>query len=289
MKENSRNIVTRELHIWCDESDKQGKYFSNFYGGVLVRGQDLNEVVEILDTVCYELNLTKEIKWQKVTSNYLEKYKSAMSAFFQLIAEDKVKLRIMFTSNALVPRELTEAHKSNEYFLLYYQFFKHAFGLKYSQESEDRTFIRAYFDQLPDTKRKRQDFKDFVHRLQHQAEYRQANIHIERDHIAEIDSKQHLLLQFMDVVLGAISFRLNDKHKEKPAGQRRRGKRTIAKEKLYKHILSEIRKIRPNFNIGMNTSVDGDITNRWHHPYRHWLFEGRNSVIDERFYKPKKL
>jgi hypothetical protein len=191
----------------------------------------------------------------------------------------------MFTSNANVPQELTEAHKSNEYFILYYQFFKHAFGLRHSMVAEEKTFIRAYFDQLPDTKRKKQAFKDYIHRLQNQPEYRVAQIHIERDHIAEVDSKEHLVLQFMDVVLGAMSFRLNDKHKEKPEGQFRRGKKTIAKEKLYKHILMEIRKIRPNFNPGITTGKDGERSNFWNHPYRHWLFIGKNVEVDESYFK----
>ena len=38
-----------------------------------------------------------------------------------------------------------------------------------------------------------------------------------------------------------MAFRLNDKHKIKPPGQRTRGKRTIAKERLYKHISQRIR------------------------------------------------
>ncbi|MEC5395322.1 hypothetical protein [Bergeyella sp. RCAD1439] len=79
-------------------------------------------------------------------------------------------------------------------------------------------------------------------------------------------------MQCLDIVLGSMSFRLNDMHKEKLQGQSRRGKRTIAKEKLYKHINSLIREIRPNFNIGISTGIDGDALNRFSHPYRHWLF-----------------
>lgn len=277
----------RILHIWCDESDKKGKYYSNFYGGVLVRGKDLNEVKNRLENVCAEQNLHKEIKWQKVTANYLHKYITVISEFFSLIFEDKIKLRIMFTSNAQIPKELSDAHKSNEYFILYYQFFKHAFGLKYSAESKGETYIRANFDQLPDTIRRRDIFKDYIQRLQNQEEYRISRIRIEKDHIAEVDSKDHMLLQFMDIVLGSISFRLNDKHKEKPEGKRIRGKKTIAKEKLYKHINAEIRKTRPNFNIGVSTGIDGDYRNRWNHPYRHWLFIGKNSELDESLTKRK--
>jgi hypothetical protein len=74
----------------------------------------------------------------------------------------------------------------------------------------------------------------------------------------------------MDIVLGSMAFRLNNKHKAKPVGQHRRGKRTVAKESLYRHISDRIRRIYPNFNIGESTGTQGDRANRWKHPYRHW-------------------
>jgi hypothetical protein len=67
-------------------------------------------------------------------------------------------------------------------------------------------------------------------------------------------------------------FRLNDKHKEIPRGEKRRGKRTIAKEQLYKTLLQEIRQMKPGFNIGMSTGTAGDLAARWHAPYLHWSF-----------------
>lgn len=69
-----------------------------------------------------------------------------------------------------------------------------------------------------------------------------------------------------------MQFRLNDKHLEKPAGKHRRGKRTVAKEAVYKHISARIRRIYPGFNIGISTGTGGELANRWNHPYRHWLF-----------------
>ena len=71
---------------------------------------------------------------------------------------------------------------------------------------------------------------------------------------------------------GAIQFRLNNLHKVKPAGKKRRGKRTIAKEELYKQINRRIREIHPNFNIGISTGIKDDKSNYWRHSYRHWLF-----------------
>jgi len=96
--------------------------------------------------------------------------------------------------------------------------------------------------------------------------------------ISEIKSHNHILLQSLDLILGAMQFRLNDKHKEKPQGSPTRGKRTIAKEKVYKHINKKIRDIYPNFNIGISTGTGGEIQNRWYHSYRHWSFKPENYI-----------
>ncbi len=147
----------------------------------------------------------------------------------------------MFTHKNFHPQNLESYHKEHEYFILYYQFLKHGFGLRYSNEAKTPITIRIFFDKLPDTKEKREKFKGFVCGISRWPEFRKTNIHILRDQIAEVDSHNHTILQCLDIVLGAMQFRLNNKHKEKLSGFKRRGNRTIAKEKLYKFINSRIR------------------------------------------------
>ena len=273
-----------EYYIWCDESVKKGKYYSNFYGGVLVQARDLKYVNSCLQNTCKELFLKDELKWVKVSTAYLEKYKILMDEFFRLLKSGKVKVRIMFTQNAEKPVGLTNEHLENEYFLLYYQFFKHAFGLTYSNPHLKPIYVRAYFDNLPDTLKKRQQFKEYIKGLQSQRSFQLAHIKFRKDDITEVDSKKHLVLQCLDVVLGSMAFRLNDMHKEKPEGQKRRGKKTIAKEKLYKHINKYIREIKPGFNIGISTGTNSE-SDKWEQPYRHWKFTAANVEIDEKKYK----
>lgn len=85
-----------EYLIYTDESTTKGEFYSNFFGGVLVRSSDYELVKRILDEKKIELNLFNEIKWTKVTENYLEKYKQMIDQFFALVAQDKIKVRIMF-------------------------------------------------------------------------------------------------------------------------------------------------------------------------------------------------
>jgi hypothetical protein len=111
--------------------------------------------------------------------------------------------------------------------------------------------LRLYFDRFPDTGEKVERFKGFIYGLQQNPKIRAAKIKIAREDITEVHSHDHVLLQCLDIVLGAMVFRLNDKHKEKLPGKSVRGKRTRAKETLYKTILQEIRQLHPNFNIGI--------------------------------------
>lgn len=271
--------LSQEYLIYCDESIDNGKYFSNFYGGVLVRSSDLGQVQKVLQDRKIELNLLKEAKWSKVTDQYLSKYLGLMETFFDLVEADKIKTRIMFTQNNIVAKSLRSEQLENEYFLLYYQFVKHAFGLQYSNPTNSPIQVRLYFDDLPDTREKVASFKAYIAGLNHFRQFEDANIKISLNQIAEVKSHDHAIMQCLDVVLGSMQFRLNDKHKEKPEGSRFRGKRTIAKEKLYKYISQRIRKIYPNFNIGVSTARS-DVRNSWLHPYRHWLFKPREHEID---------
>jgi hypothetical protein len=156
---------------------------------------------------------------------------------------------------------------------------KHAFGLQYSNSTNSPIQVRLYFDDLPDTREKVANFKVYIAGLNRFRQFEDANIKIPLDQIAEVNSHDHPVLQCLDVVLGSMQFRLNDKHKEKPEGSRVRGKRTIAKEKLYVYINQRIRKIYPNFNIGISTARS-DVRNTWLHPYRHWLFKPKEHEID---------
>lgn len=273
------------VRVYADESAKRGPFFANFYGGALVRSADLQPVQAQLRRAAADAGFGAEVKWQKVSSGYLDRYLRLMDVFFDLVAADRVKMRIMFTQTRYVPVGLSAAHIEEAYYILYYQFIKHAFGLRYSPPGEP-TGLRIYLDELPDSRDLADGFKARLSGLQRWSGFRTANLRVRHDQIAEVRSHDHIVLQCVDVVLGAMQFRLNNKHKLKPPGQRRRGARTIAKEKLYRHINRRIRDIYPNFNVGISTGTTA-VDDRWTHPYRHWLFIPRNHRVDPARKKPR--
>jgi hypothetical protein len=265
--------MPEEYIIYCDESESKGRKFSNFYGGALVDSDNWDSVVKSIAAKKHELNLFGEIKWSKITVNYYKKYITLMEHFFDLIAEDKVKIRIMFTQNANRRSKLTREHIDNQYAILYYYFIRHAFGLRYCPIQEGGTTIRVYPDTLPLSHEDCERFKDFVGRLNNRSEFRARNLYFDRENITEVISHDHDILQCLDVVLGAMNFRLNMKHRDKPEGAWFRAPKTRAKEKVYKAINGRICALYPNFNIGITTGHEGDAANRWRHRYRHWNFQ----------------
>ena len=263
-------MAEREYILFCDESDREGAYFSNFYGGLLVGATQFQPVTDRLNALKQKLNLLAEVKWQKVTENYLAKYESLVGGFFDEIEAGRVKVRIMFRQNAQQPVGLTDEQRELGYWLLYYQFVKHAFGFAMMPDTEHGAHVRVYFDRFPDTGEQAAKFKGFIEALEHSTQFRSVDLRIRKQDITEVDSHDHVLLQCLDVVLGAMCFRLNDKHLAKPPGARRRGSRTIAKEKLYRVIHRRLCALKANFNIGITTG--GGAGSRWELPYAHWKF-----------------
>lgn len=184
----------------------------------------------------------------------MSKYIDFIDNIFGFIEQGKIKIRIMFTQNIYEPTLLSDYHADNEYFLLYYQLIKNAFGLRYCNNTQDEVNIQLLLDDMPDKPEKVKKFKNYLCDISDLSSFKDANIKIIPEGISEVKSHNHSILQGLDIILGAMQFRLNDRHKEKPDGQSRRGKRTRAKECVYKHINKKIREVRPGFNIGITTA-----------------------------------
>lgn len=260
------------FYIFCDESVKKDRLYSNFYGGVLLEKKDFESINNALISKKNELLMEDtELKWSNINAYRMSEYCDMIDVFFEFISQGLLKVRIMFSDNRFLARNLTDIHRDNEYHLLYYQFVKHAFGFKHLT-SDEEIDLELFFDWLPDKTEKNEKFKKFIWGLQFLPDFADTNLKIKKDSIYEVDSKKHIILQCLDIVLGAMAFRLNKHHRDIPEGQKRRGKRTKAKEYVYKYILTKICQNRKSFNVGITTGIDGDPINMFLHPYRHWLF-----------------
>src|SRR5580700_2867151 len=95
--------MPERLIIFCDESVEKGAFYSHFYGGALVRSDDRERLEREIHEKKLALNIHGEVKWTKITANYVDKYLELVDCAFDLIASGRIKVRIMFTQNVNVP------------------------------------------------------------------------------------------------------------------------------------------------------------------------------------------
>jgi len=267
----------KEFILYCDEGEKKGKKFSNFYGGLLVHSGKIEEINSRLNEAKKKLFVNDgELKGTKITDNYADKYSDFLKEVFTMMREDLFKIRIMFTDNRKPAPIILKPKEDLVYFKLYYQFIKHAFGFRYIEPHENQILLRIFLDKLPDQSDRKNEFKAYLQRLLDTKIFTESALRIESEHIAEICSKKHILAQALDIVLHLIEFRLNEKNLVKE-GEIRRSKRCRSKIKVYKYMISQIQTLQPNFNIGITTGKKGDIKNYWNDSYRHWIFESNAS------------
>lgn len=264
--------------IYCDESEASGNHCSNFYGGVLIDSDNHDKIEDALNKKKNELGIPYEMKWSSFAARDINHYKDLMDCFFSFIKSNEIKFRIMFTQNIYQPTNLTRYHHQHRYFILYYHFIKEAFGLRYANPGS----IHINFDMLKiGTNDKKKKFFNFITNLSNTEEFKNSGITISNSDIKEVVSKDNIIMQCTDIILGAIQSKLNgklendDEHK-----YQRRGKKTKTKEELYKHINARIREVRPRFNIGNTTSPDGNLENIYRQAYRHWKFIPKDNELD---------
>lgn len=273
-------------YIWTDESDSTGKYYANFYGGILIQSKHYEEVLLRLSNVVKEVGLeAEEIKWQKVNEYTEERYKKIIDVLFDLLGEGKAKIRIFFRHRQFEPFGLSNEQRRKEYPKLYYQFIKNDFGLVFSNPKGKTVRVRLLIDDMPLKGPDKDEFLKAIYHLNELKTFQKANIHINDGDVAEVNSKKHLPLQVMDVVLGSMCFRLNDKHKERGIDGKR-AKRNIVKERLYKYIRRRIWELHPGFNIGVTTPITKQV-DLWERPYLHWNFVPKKFTKNEELTKQR--
>lgn len=204
---NMRNIVldTNSLIIAISAKNDCHKVWQSFLNGDYTLCIS-NEIVE-------EVGLSgEEVKWQKVNQYTFDKYIRLVDFVFDLLENGFAKIRIFFRNNQFIPTGLTKEQKRNEFSLLYYQFIKHSFGLQYSNPTKRPVKLKLFIDDIPLKGEDKRIFESFLYKLNTDDVFNKGNIILAKGDIREVDSKKHLPLQLMDLILGAICFRLNDKH-----------------------------------------------------------------------------
>ena len=80
--------------------------------------------------------LGAELKWTKISEAWADKYIAFIDEVFDCMDEGMLRMRVMFTQNSNKPTGLSDYQLENQYFLLYYQLIKHAFGLMHCHQPQ---------------------------------------------------------------------------------------------------------------------------------------------------------
>lgn len=153
----------RRLLVYCDESADKGQFYSHFYGGAAVDERKHDRITQELAATCAALNMQGEVKWTKIGDGHVDRYCALMDKLFEFISNREIKVRVMFMQNIYEAKDLEEYHLDNQYFLLYYQFIKHAFGFQFCNPNRDAdTQIVLLFDKLPESPNKCSIMKDYL-------------------------------------------------------------------------------------------------------------------------------
>ncbi|MCY3945145.1 MAG: hypothetical protein OXF44_02530 [Anaerolineaceae bacterium] len=257
-------MTPREFILYADESVERGARFSNFFGGLLISSRDRSLVVSLLEAEKQRLHLHGEVKWQKVSLNYLDKYQHLTSLFLDLVRDGKARLRILFTDNSDHPDCLTALNFRGRYLLLYLAFIEHAFDIACRSPRAEPVRLRILLDQLPVPADDKRAFRQRLYRLNSGPVFRSGNVRVFPGDIGEVDSRDHVLLQCLDVVLGAMQSAMNS------PGHRSSGNRSLARSHLSAHILRLVRSIHPDFQMEVTTPVASG--EEWACCYRHLLY-----------------
>ncbi len=264
MENNSQKSKKYKRYlIVSDESTRHGKNYSYFFGGCILEEKNYDTVSFVLNLLKNNFNLN-ELKRQKINDYNVDDYIFIIDTFFNFVKAGLIKVRIMYAPNTQLNSFRNGQVDSYEKF--YYLFLKNAFSLF---DSKQNMFLRLYLDELPETLQKNNDLKTYLSRLFLKKSFSgetENKVLLYKSRIEEVNSKDHIILQCINVILGVIDFYLNTTEEEKGS------KRGIAKMKLFKTIHQHILSLCPEFDFNKSTGYFKCLK-AWNSSYKHLVFK----------------
>lgn len=248
--------------IICDESSKYGNNYSYFYGGAMIKESEYEKTSQILESYKSQFGL-HELKRTKITKANYKQYIDILEFFFVFVKAGKIKIRIMFSPNYELIK--FDRHSQNESFIkLYHTFIINAFNIFYARKPIN---IRLIFDDLPETKSKNQLFKKLLKsKIVNNTKIDTNKVYTSDDRMEEVDSKKHIILQCVDVIVGLTDFILNTSNDDI-----KKSERAKARYEVWKCIESNILAINPNFELTRTTQPVYS-HKAWQSSYRHFVY-----------------
>jgi hypothetical protein len=277
-----------KYQIFADEAWTHGgnplRRYWCFLGGVFGLQPDLDRFDSELRKIIRHHGIQSEVKWSNLRANNLACFKDLADCLFHNLANDNLKYRQTFLDrrNVWIPSrgEIPLSDLEVQY-RIYYQFLKHAFGLRHlPNPSGSPVKIQVNLDDHS-SKTEKARLVQFAEQLP--AHLDRADLDIS---VGYLNSSKNTLLQVSDLVMAAAGSHGNKMQQKRVPGKRGMTPKQRLRDELCAHVYNGFRKLdalkrsTKAFNWFETTGHDGDRANRFHHALRIWKFVPRNHIID---------
>jgi len=196
-------IVRPQLLYFCDETGTvDDEYLA--VAGVAIRAERANAIRSYLRDLCQSCNVTREIKWSNTRARRDNVHRAFVDYFFSLIEDNQAHFHIRFSRMSDYDHTLSgHRRKIDTVSKAYFQLLLHRPGRFYSRLCD----IFVYPDKGECTERLWQ----FRQSLNTNCQSRYGILGSFK-HIEARDSRNEIILQMLDVVLGALSSVRNGRH-----------------------------------------------------------------------------
>lgn len=192
-----------KIFIYADESSQDDQPFM-LLGGIAIRGGAVREFEEAVEKLRQTTNMTRELKWSKVTQQKVAEYKAFIDLFFDFNEAGKVLFHCMALDNSKIKHRRFSSSYDLGFYKFFYQLLLHGFGRRYGPNND----LYVYLDQRQ-TGYKLDDLRNILNNgmnKRYEIDRRPFRL------VEFADSKRVAAVQIADIILGAIGYRKNDRH-----------------------------------------------------------------------------
>lgn len=259
---------------WTHNSPPLNRYH-NFFGGIFGEEKYLDRLDADLQKIRRKHTCPHmEIKWSNLDSQNAAMYREMVACLAAHIVSGRIRYRQMFKDRSYHYVGHVGGSELDIQFKQYYQFIKHAFGLKYLAAPPIGTRHQVVLRlDTHSSQRHKDELSKLVHDLPNIIDRHDISLTV-----TYINSANNLCLQICDVLMGAAGYHGNQMNKRKVNGRKNVTKKQKLKGDMCQFIYDTLRNIH-NHDRGTkaflwfeSTGLDGDVANRFKHKLRIWKF-----------------
>lgn len=282
--------MTKLYEIYADEAWTHGGQPLNrywcFHGGIFGTQESLDRLDTSLLGVVKKHGVCGEVKWSNLNAGNYTCYVEWVDCLIDNIQNNDIKYRQLFLDRSYVwvPKHGEEPLREIDVqFKIYYQFLKHAFGIKYIPADEGGQGIKLFIRLDNHSSQKNKDqlvrFAEILPRT-----LARPDLSIS---VTFHNSSKARRLQICDLIMGAAGSYGNKMHKKRAPGKRGMTPKQKLRLSLCKHVYDSLRNLDADargskaFSWFETTGHEGALSNRYHHKMRIWKFIPKRHDRDE--------